>query len=149
MERISRSLLILIFLVAVVAPIQMASAQDLCVNVAHANLRAGPSTDEGITWIVNQYMPLNQVERKGNWYQVMDVDGDRHWIFHTLVNSQIECVIIKAERANVHKGPGTDYAKWFTVERYTTFKKIGEEGMWIKVEYEGKVMWILSNLVWP
>ena len=53
MERISRSLLILIFLVAAVAPIQMASAQDLCVDAAHVNLRAGPSTDEGITWIVN------------------------------------------------------------------------------------------------
>ena len=149
MERFFRILLVLVFGAVLAIPFSTVSAQDLCVRVARANLRAGPGTDQKRTWEVYQFMPFNKVERKGDWFRVIDVDGDKHWIFHTLVDPKIRCVTIKAERANIRKGPGTKYEKWFTVERYTSFKKIGEKGKWIKVEYEGEVMWVFNNLVWP
>ena len=77
------------------------------------------------------------------------MDGDGHWIFHTLIDSKLKCVTIKADRANVRKGPGTNYDIWFSVEHYTSFKKIGAEGKWVKVEYQGEVMWIYDTLTWP
>lgn len=125
------------------------AAQDLCVVVDRANLRSGPGTDNKKTWEVYQWMPFQQVERQGNWYRVKDVDGDLHWIYHTLVDGDASCVTVTAERANVRKGPGTNFDKWFTVERYTSFEKIGEEGDWVKLEYEGEVMYIYHTLVWP
>ena len=130
-------------------PVRSAVAQELCVRVSRANLRAGPGTDNKKTWEVYQFMPFTQIDKKGDWYKVRDVDGDEHWIFKNLVDSKLQCVTIKAERANVRKGPGTNYEMWFTVEKYTSFKKIGAEGKWVKVEYEGEVMWIFNTLTWP
>jgi SH3-like domain-containing protein len=124
-------------------------AQELCVKVARANLRAGPGAEAKKTWEVYENMPFMQLERKGDWLRVRDVDGDEHWVYRTLMDSGFHCVTIKAERANVRKGPGVNFDTWFVVEKYTSFKKVGTEGQWIKVEYEGETMWLFANLVWP
>jgi len=124
-------------------------AQELCLKAARANLRAGPGTDAKKTWEVYENMPFMQLERKGDWLRVRDVDGDEHWVYRTLVDSSFKCVTVKAERANVRKGPGTNFDTWFVVEKYTSFKKVGTEGPWIKVEYEGETMWLFANLAWP
>jgi SH3-like domain-containing protein len=124
-------------------------AQELCVKVARANLRAGPGSEAKKTWEVYENMPFMQLERRGDWLRVRDVDGDEHWVYRTLVDTGSHCVTIKAERANVRKGPGTNFDTWFIVEKYTSFKKVGSEGSWIKVEYEGETMWLFANLVWP
>lgn len=150
MTRLAPSAFLLLLFVAagLLAP-DLAAAQELCVKVARANLRAGPGTDAKKTWEVYENMPLTQVERRGDWLRVKDVDGDEHWVFRTLVDSGSKCVTVKAERANIRKGPGTNYDSWFTVEKYTSFKKTGQEGQWVKVEYEGETMWVFANLVWP
>lgn len=128
-----------------------ASAQEqlLCVTASRANLRAGPSTDFRITWEVNRYMPLMEVERQGEWVKVSDVDGDVHWIYGPLVSSGENCVTVKASRANIRKGPTTDADMWFTVEKYTSFKRVGQQGNWIRLEYQGEEMWVFHTLVWP
>lgn len=126
-----------------------ATAQELCVQVARANLRAGPGTDNKKTWEVYENMPFVRVGSQGDWLRVRDVDGDEHWIFGRLVTDNRDCVTVKAERANVRKGPGTNHDIWFTVEKYTSFRRVGSQGSWIKVEYEGETMWIYNTLVWP
>ena len=136
----------LFLVLAVAAP---AAAQSLCVKASRANLRAGPGTDHRITWEVNRYMPLVQVGTEGDWLKVKDVDGDIHWIFKPLVTSEIDCVTISAPKANIRKKPTTRSDKWFTVEKYTSFKRIGRKDKWIKIEYERETMWIFHTLVWP
>jgi SH3-like domain-containing protein len=126
-----------------------AAAQQLCVQASRANLRSGPGTDSRITWEVNRYMPLIQVAVEGDWIKVKDVDGDLHWIYAPLVTDKIDCVTISAPKANIRKKPSTRSEKWFTVEKYTSFKRIGSEDKWVKVEYEGETMWIYNSLVWP
>ena len=127
----------------------VAAGQNLCIKVARANLRSGPGTDAKRTWEVYENMPFVQLERRGDWLRVRDVDGDEHWVYRTLVDTGFQCVTVKAERANIRKGPGTNFDSWFTVEKYTSFKKTGSEGPWVKVEYEGETMWVYANLVWP
>ncbi len=136
-------------LIALAAIPPRSEAQELCVRVARANLRAGPGTDQKKTWEVYENMPFTQIDRKADWLRVRDVDGDEHWIFRNLVTSSYKCLTVKSERANIRKGPGTNFDTWFTVEKYTSFKRIGAEGKWIKVEYEGETMWIYNTLVWP
>jgi len=126
-----------------------AAAQQLCVKASRANLRAGPGTDYRITWEVNRYMPLIQVGSEGDWIKVKDVDGDIHWVYAPLVTDKIDCVTISSPKANIRKKPTTRADKWFTVEKYTSFKKTGSTAKWVKVEYEGETMWIYDSLVWP
>jgi len=126
-----------------------AQAQQLCVKASRANLRAGPGTDFRITWEVNRFMPLVQVGSEGEWLKVKDVDGDLHWVLGSLVTDKMDCVTISAPKANVRRKPSSRSDKWFSVEKYTSFKQIGKQDNWVKVEYEGETMWIFNNLVWP
>lgn len=118
-------------------------------TAARANLRSGPATDSRVNWIVYKHMPLTLVEKKEQWLRVRDVDGDLHWIFESLVSDKEDCVTIVSDLANIRRGPGTNFKKWFSVKRYTSFRKTGSEKQWVRVEYEGEVMWVFHTLVWP
>jgi SH3-like domain-containing protein len=123
--------------------------QQLCVNAARANLRAGPGPKFRVTWEVNRHMPLLQVAKEGEWIKVRDVDGDLHWISEKLITGKTDCVTVKAEKANIRKAPNGKADTWFTVEKYTSFHRVGQKDNWVKIEYEGETMWVAQSLVWP
>ena len=128
---------------------EAAQAQSFCVSAARANLRAGPGKNFRITWEVNRYMPLVQVDKKGRWLKVKDVDGDTHWVFETLVNAGLDCVTISKLRANIRKSPSARSEKLYTVEKYTSFKRVGAKPKWVQIEFAKKKMWVYYTLVWP
>ena len=128
---------------------QTPSAKLLCVTASRANLRAAPATESRVNWVVYKHMPLTLVEKKDQWLRVRDVDGDLHWIYEPLVSDKEDCVTIVSDLANIRRGPGTNFKKWFSVKRYTSFRKTGEQNHWVRVEYEGEVMWVFHTLVWP
>lgn len=133
---------------AVCAPVQ---AAPLCVKASEANLRQGPGTNYGKTWKVYKYMPLSQVGRQGSWYEVKDVDGDRHWIYANLVSSSLRCAVVKVDKANMRSGPGTGHAQTeiSPVEKYYSFRVLERKGDWVKVRDEvDNVGWISSALLW-
>jgi len=123
--------------------------QQLCIKAARANLRAGPGAQFKVTWEVNRYMPLLQVATDGGWIKVRDVDGDLHWVSDKVTTSQMDCVTVKAERANIRKAPNNKADTWFSVEKYTSFHRVGQTAHWVKIEYEGETMWVAQSLVWP
>ena len=123
--------------------------QQLCVKAGRANLRAGPGQKHRITWEVNRHMPLLQVAKDGEWIKVRDVDGDLHWISEKLVSGTEDCVTVRAEKANIRKAPNGKAETWFTVEKYTSFRRVGQKDNWVKIEYEGETMWVAQPLVWP
>jgi len=122
---------------------------QLCVTSPRANLRAGPGKEHRVTWEVNRFMPLLQIGQQDDWIRVRDVDGDTHWIFGELVTERIDCITIKELRANIRKSPSSAGGKWFTVEKYTSFKRVETKGKWVKIEYMGQEMWVFNTLVWP
>ncbi len=126
-------------------------ASALCVKAAEANLRQGPGTQHAISWEVFKYMPLRSIGEKSGWYHVEDLDGDRHWIFGRLVDHDMRCAVVKANKANVRSGPGTQHANTplGLVDRYYAFKVIGTQGDWVRVEDEVKNQgWVHRNLLW-
>ena len=124
----------------------------LCVTANKANLREKPSNKAKITWVVYKYMPLLEVDRKGAWYQVKDVDGQLHWVYSRLVSSRTQCLVVKAASAKVRTGPGTNFplAEYPSANRYFTFEKLDSEEAWFKIRAaSGKgPFWIHENLVW-
>lgn len=128
-----------------------AEASGLCVKVTEANLRKGPSTNTKKTWTVFAYMPFKKLSKKGDWYHVQDVDGDKHWIHSKLVSSKLRCAVIKQEKANIRRGPGTKYGKTDlgTLEKYYSFKVVSEKGRWMQVKDDlGNSGWIAKSMLW-
>jgi SH3-like domain-containing protein len=130
-------------------PSPAGAGQQLCIKAPRANLRAGPGPKFRVTWEVNRYMPLLQVAKDGDWIKVRDVDGDLHWVSDKVTTAQLDCVTVKAERANIRKAPNSKADTWFRVEKYTSFRRVGQTDNWVKIEYEGETMWVAQSLVWP
>jgi len=131
--------------------ITLNDAYALCVNVPKANLRSGPGTRYERTWQVFKYMPFKRLARKGNWFKVIDVDGDIHWIYRKLVTDKFKCAVVKVDKANVRSGPGTNYEKNILSPafKYYSFKVLKIKGSWVKVEDEyGDTGWIFRRLLW-
>jgi len=127
------------------------NAFALCVDNEYANLRNGPGTTFAKTWEVYKYMPFAEVEKKGDWYKVKDVDGDTHWIFGKLITTKYKCAVVKNEKANVRTGPGTNFKEtdFSPVLRYYSFKVEKIEGDWVKVvDQDGDGGWIYKPLLW-
>ncbi|NOX20095.1 MAG: SH3 domain-containing protein [Nitrospirae bacterium] len=126
-------------------------AMGLCVISEEANLRSGPGTNYDKNWQVFKYMPLKKIKKKGKWYKVKDVDGDVHWIYGKLVTDKIKCAVVKVDKANVRKGPGTNYPKtdFSPAIKYDSFKVLKKKGPWYKLVDEfGQVGWIHKKLLW-
>jgi len=126
--------------------------QAICVKSDRANLRSGPSTKNQITWEVYQYMPLIEIKKQGDWIQVKDFEGDRHWIFKKLVTSAYKCAVVKVDKANLRTGPGTQHKKPADLpvaEKYMTFQYLRSQGQWAQVmdSYKDKY-WVFRKLIW-
>lgn len=127
------------------------SSEALCVSSKRANLRQGPGKHYKQIWEVFQYMPFKELGRQGNWYRVQDVDGDIYWIFSKLVTRDYNCAVIKNNKTNMRKGPGTQYpmVKWSPVDKFFSMKVLEIKNGWVHTEDSvGDRAWIYRPLVW-
>ncbi|MEJ2183882.1 MAG: SH3 domain-containing protein [Nitrospirota bacterium] len=127
------------------------SASALCVKAPEANLRQGPSTSYEKLWEVFKYMPFKQLDKRGLWYRVQDVDGDIYWIYAALVTHDYRCAVVKEEKANIRTGPGTNHEQTASSPalKYYSFKVLKVDGQWVHVEDEyGDRGWIYRPLLW-
>ncbi|MCI4624570.1 MAG: SH3 domain-containing protein [Candidatus Magnetoovum sp. WYHC-5] len=127
------------------------SALGLCVEASEANLRSGPSEDSAKTWVVYQYMPFENIEKKGKWFRVRDVDGDEHWILSALVTSRMKCAVVKVNKANVRVRPAdnADMTNISPVNKYYAFKVLRISNNWVQVKDENNnAGWINKELIW-
>jgi len=146
MKKVSISAIILSILMLMIN-----SSYALCINAPDANLRKGPGTKYGKSWEVFKYMPFQKVSKSGNWYKVKDIDGDVHWVYEKLVTTKFKCAAVKADKANIRKGPGTGFGTNALSPglKYDAFKIIQTKGDWVRVEDEfGDTGWIFKKLLW-
>jgi SH3-like domain-containing protein len=138
---------VLVFMVTGVG----SSAFALCVSANQANLREGPSTQAKLVWTVGKYMPLMPIEQKGAWVQVKDLDGQKMWIYSSLVTNDFDCMAVRVSKANLRKGPGVKYPKTPLgfAHKYMPFKKIRRDGAWLQVQDDyGFKHWVVENNIW-
>ncbi len=147
-----RFCLILIFSLALSFVFQPVKAADaLCVKTKKANLRKGPGTQYDKLWQVFQYMPFKLLKKKGSWYHVQDVDGDKYWLHKKLVSADFKCAAVKKNKANLRSGPGTKHptVPWSPVDKYFSMKVLKMKGKWVYVQDSvGDKAWIYKSLVW-
>ncbi|MGE5238327.1 MAG: SH3 domain-containing protein [Chloroflexota bacterium] len=130
-----------------------AVAEALCVKVQVANMRSGPGTHYSVLWEVNRHMPFVKVGRSssGDWYAVRDLENDVMWIHKSLVTNHYRCAVVKSDKVNIRKGPGTKYAKSNAgpAMKYYSFKVLKTKGQWVRVknDWEGEG-WIHRDHLW-
>jgi len=49
------------------------------------NVRSGPGTNNPVVFSVGSGIPFKIIGKKGNWRQVLHADGDKGWIYKSLL----------------------------------------------------------------
>ncbi len=59
-----------------------------------------------------------------------------------------DALCVKTKKANLRKGPGTQYEKLWQVFQYMPFKQLKKQGSWYRVQdVDGDVYWLHKKLV--
>ena len=137
----------LLILVMLLLPV-FCWAKMVSINAEEVNLRAGPSTNFRVLWVLGKGFPLKVIGSKGKWLKVRDFENDTGWIYAPLTTNK-GYMVVKKKIVNLRSRPGTQYrivaqAKYGVVLR--TLKQI--KG-WAKVRHEnGTTGWICRRLLW-
>lgn len=124
------------------------AGERLCITSKIANVRSGPGTNQETLWQIETFYPIIVIEKKGNWYNFKDFEGDMGWVHNSLVG-KVPSVITVKDSCNVRSGPGPKDAVVFTVEKGVPFKVLRKKGNWLQVEHgDGDRGWIYKTLVW-
>ena len=113
------------------------------------NIRSAPSTKSKVIWQVFENFPLQVIKREGKWANVVDFEGDKGWIYDTLITSN-KSVIVNVETANMRSGPTTGDTVVATVKKGVVFEPLEMKGDWMKVRYKNEITgWMHNSLLWP
>jgi SH3-like domain-containing protein len=113
------------------------------------NIRSGPNTKSKVIWQVFESFPLQVIKREGKWANVVDFEGDKGWIYETLISSN-KTVIVNVETANMRSGSSKDNSIIATVKKGVVFEPLEMNGDWMKVRYKNEITgWMHNSLLWP
>ena len=123
-------------------------AERLSISSRIANIRSGPGTNYEILWKVEQYYPIAVINRQGSWYHFRDFEGDEGWIHKSLVQKKATVITAK-DKCNVRKGPGTNHAIVFQIEKGIPFLILKRQKSWLQIKHaDGDSGWIHKSLIW-
>ena len=126
-----------------------ANAQSMVsVKGSTLNMRSGPGTNAPVLWELKKGYPLQVTQRKGNWLQVRDFEGDTGWVARSLTGRTPHHVV-RSKVANVRSGPGTRFRVVGKAEYGELLKTQEKRAGWVKVKRaEGTSGWIARQLLW-
>ena len=122
--------------------------QMVSVSGATLNMRSGPGTNAPVLWELKKGYPLQITQRKGNWVQVRDFEGDTGWVARSLTGNAPHHVV-KAKVANIRSGPGTQHRVVGKADYGEQLRTREKRADWVRVERaEGPSGWIAKTLLW-
>ena len=125
------------------------AAEYVSVKKDGVNIRSGPGTDDKIVWQVFESFPLQVLERKGKWVHVVDFEGDKGWIYDSLISNK-KTVIVTVDTGNMRDSASTDSPVIATVKKGVVFEALEMKGDWLKVRYKDELTgWMHTSLIWP
>ena len=127
-----------------------AHAQNMVsVRSPTVNMRASPSTNSEVTWKLSRGYPLLILQKRDQWLEVQDFEGDRGWVARR-VTSPKPHHIVKVKTANLRKGPGTHYPIVGKAVYGEVLRTVRHKGQWVAVRApQGKnLAWVANHLVW-
>ncbi len=140
-------ILVIVILLMVSAAVSV-QAKMYSVVGSKANLRSAPGVKSAVRWEYGRGFPVRLLARRGNWYKVIDFEGDSGWIYKKLLSRKPH-FIVKRKRVNLRSGPGKRYKLLGKANYGVVFKTLLRKKGWVKVRHgKGLVGWIRRDLLW-
>ena len=128
--------------------VAQAHAEFVSIAGNKVNVRETPSTKAEVAWELTKGYPMQVMQRKGSWVKVKDFEGALGWVHKPLTGKQAHH-IVKAPKANMRSGPGTQHKKVGSLEKYDLLKTMDKKNGWVQGKTsEGQVGWISKKLLW-
>ena len=127
-----------------------AHAMDyVSVSGGSAILYDAPSTQAKKLFVVNRYMPFEQIVTLDNWVKVRDRSGGLYWVEKRLLSSK-RYVYTLLPLLDARAAPDFGAARVFQVRQQIALEHLESTGTgWIKVRHQdGNVGYVRSIEVW-
>ncbi|QHE53099.1 SH3 domain-containing protein [Pontibacillus sp. HMF3514] len=120
------------------------------IKVEPLNVRGGPGLSHEQVTQVHKGESYPVIQQKGNWVQIQ-MDSRKGWVAKWLVDLKgtptVGKVTSDVDRLRIRSGPGTAHDILGHMNKGTSYSKSGEQGEWIRIDYDGKQGWVHQNYV--
>ncbi|HYR05267.1 MAG TPA: SH3 domain-containing protein [Gallionella sp.] len=119
------------------------------VSEGSATLYDAPSLKAKRLFVVNRYMPFEQVVALDNWVKVRDRSGGLYWVEKRVLSSK-RYVFALSPLLDVRAEPDSVAARLFQVRQQVALERLESTGTgWVKVRHQdGDVGYVRSTEVW-
>ncbi|MCX7193485.1 MAG: SH3 domain-containing protein [Proteobacteria bacterium] len=119
------------------------------VGESSAILYDAPSLMAKKQFVVNRYMPFEQVVTLDNWVKVRDRSGTLYWLEKRVLSNKKYVVAVNSV-VDVRAEPDTGSARVFQVRGQVALEALEATGTgWVKVRHQsGETGYVRSNEVW-
>jgi SH3-like domain-containing protein len=119
------------------------------VSESSAILYDAPSIKAKKLFVVNRYMPFEQVVTLDNWVKVRDRSGGLYWVEKRVLSNK-RYVFALLPLVDVRAEPDFGAARLFQVRQQIALERLESTGTgWIKVRHQdGNVGYVRSTEVW-
>jgi SH3 domain protein len=138
------ALIVLLFGASVVRAVEYVSVSE-----SNAILYDAPSIKAKKLFVVNRYMPFEQVVTLDSWVKVRDRYGGLYWVEkHALSNKRYVFALLPL--VDVRAEPDSNSPRLFQVRQQVALERIESTGTgWIRVRHlDGNVGYVRSTEVW-
>jgi SH3-like domain-containing protein len=125
-------------------------ARTMSIAQDKVKVRAKPSKRARVLFSAPKGYPIAVRQRKQQWLYVEDWLGHKGWVYRNMV-SAIPTTIVRADTANVRRGPSRKSSPVARVTHGQIYKVLATRGGWVKIGYyyeKEPVGWIHDDLVW-
>ncbi len=125
------------------------AVEYVSVGESSAILYDAPSLKAKKLFVVNRYMPFEQVVTLDNWVKVRDRSGALYWLEKRVLGGK-RYVFAVAPLADVRAAPDLGAARVFQVRQQVAMELLETTGTgWVKVRHQdGDAGYVRSNEVW-
>ncbi|HXU92150.1 MAG TPA: SH3 domain-containing protein [Gallionella sp.] len=119
------------------------------VGESSAILYDAPSLKAKKLFVVNRYMPFEQVVTLDNWVKVRDRSGGLYWVEKRVLSSK-RYVFALPPLLDVRAEPDSGSPRLFQVRQQVVLERLESTGTgWVKVRHQdGEVGYVRSTEVW-
>lgn len=119
------------------------------VSESNAILYDAPSLKAKKKFVVNRYMPFEQVVTLDNWIKVRDSKGELSWVERRVLSNK-RYVFALSPLLDVRAEPDAGAARLFQVRQQVALERLESTGTgWVKVRHQdGEVGYVRSIEVW-
>lgn len=146
----STNLLRWLALVMLLCGASASAAMDyVSVSEGSAILYDAPSIKAKKLFVVNRYMPFEQIVTLDNWVKVRDRSGGLYWVERRVLSGK-RYVYALSPLLDVHIAPDSSAARAFQVRQQVALEHLESTGTgWIKVRHlDGSAGYVRSTEVW-